>query len=74
MPIEPTDRLLLHPPDPDCPDCLRSMRFVASIPDGTSVFLWRVMFACDCGRTDQVIAQTLLREPYFARFMPPLFF
>jgi hypothetical protein len=40
---------------PACPDCLKPMRFVASLPDGTDTALWHEMFKCDCGRTsDQV--------------------
>ena len=47
--IEPTDRLPIRPPV--CPDCLKQMRFVASLPDGTDTAMWHVMFVCDCGRT-----------------------
>ena len=56
MPIEPTDRLPLQLPV--CTDCLKPMRFIASLPDGISTALWHVMFKCDCGRTsDQVIVE-----------------
>ena len=55
MQAEPTDPFQIRPPA--CPDCLKLMRFVASLPDRIEAALWHLMFKCECGRSsDQLIA------------------